>query len=205
MEIENTNTEQIILEAAEKVFMDKGYAGAKMTEIAKVAGVNHAMLHYYFRTKENLFNQVFEKKAGFFLSAFKEAFQSDLPFLEKIKRSVEIHFDKIGENPKIPMFILREVVTNKEKRDFILKRIVPASAFVFVELERLIDEEIAKGAIPPIKPVDLILNIASLNVLTYIAAQVYFDLEKGMNEETRNFLAQRKQNNVEVILRSLKP
>jgi AcrR family transcriptional regulator len=203
MEIKNTNTEQAILDAAEKVFMDKGYSGAKTTEIAKVAGVNHAMLHYYFRTKENLFNRVFEKKAGFFLSAFKEAFQTDLPFFEKIKKCVETHFDKIGENPKAPMFILREIIANKEKRDFILNKLIPVASFVFEELEKLIREEIDKGTIRPVKSVDLLINIASLNVLTFIAAQVYFDFDNGMNDEARNFLAQRKKNNVEVILKSL--
>jgi AcrR family transcriptional regulator len=205
MERKNITTEQIILEAAEKVFLDKGYSGAKTTEIAKVAGVNHAMLHYYFRTKENLFNQVFEQKAGFFLDTFKDAFRLELPFTEKIKRSVEIHFDKIGENPKVPMFVLREIVANKEKRNFILNRIIPSASFVFEELEKVINEEIAKGNIAPVKAIDLLLNIAALNVLTHIAAQVYFDGDKGMNEEIRDFLEQRKQNNVAVILKSLQP
>jgi AcrR family transcriptional regulator len=204
MEIKMT-TEQIILEAAEKVFMDKGYAGATTIEIAKIAGVNHAMLHYYFRTKEKLFNQVFEEKAGFFLSAFKDTFQSDLPFFEKIKKCVETHFDKIGKSPQLPMFILREIVVNREKKDFILNRIIPVASFVFEGLEKLLLDEAAKGTIKPIKPIDLLLNIASLNVLTFIVAQVYFDFEKGMNEDARHFLAQRKKNNVEVILKSLQP
>jgi AcrR family transcriptional regulator len=205
MEIKNTNSEQAILDAAEKVFMDKGYSGAKMAEIAKIAGVNHAMLHYYFRTKENLFNRVFEKKAEFFLSAFKETFQLDLPFFEKIAECVEKHFDKIGENPKIPMFILREIVVNKEKKDFILKRIISTASFVFEELEKLICEEIAKRTIAPIAPIDLLINIASLNVLTFIVAQIYFDSDKGMNDELHRFLEKRKKNNVKVILKSLQP
>jgi AcrR family transcriptional regulator len=205
MGIKQTNSEQAILEAAEQVFMDKGYSGAKMTDIAQIAGVNHAMLHYYFRTKENLFNRVFEEKAGFFLGALKNAFQLDLPFFEKIEKCVETHFDKIGENPKAPMFILREIVANKEKKDFILKRIIPAASFVFEELEKLIREETAKGTIAPVNPIDLLVNIASLNVLTFIAAQAYFDFDKGMNDEIRNFLAQRRKNNVTVILKSLQP
>jgi AcrR family transcriptional regulator len=204
VELKSANTEQIILEAAERIFIDKGYIGAKTTEIAKEAGVNHAMLHYYFRTKENLFNKIFEKKASFFLGSFKEAFQSDLSFFEKIKLIVEEHFDRIGMNPKIPLFVLREMVSNKEKKDFILKKIIPAGLFVFEELEKIVDEEIAKGTVLSVKPLDLLLNIASLNVLSYMAAQVYFDFDKGMNSEICEFLARRKKNNVEVILKSLK-
>ena len=62
MKEETSNTEQSILKSAEKEFLKKGFSGSKTTEIAKEAGVTHAMLHYYFRTKENLFNKVFSKK-----------------------------------------------------------------------------------------------------------------------------------------------
>jgi AcrR family transcriptional regulator len=204
MELKSANTEQIILEAAEKVFMDKGYTGAKTVEIAKEAGVNHALLHYYFRTKENLFNRIFENKANFFLGAFKDAFRSDLSFFEKIATIVEEHFDKIGMNPKVPMFVFREVVSNREKKDFILKKIIPTAFPVFEELKKLINEETVKGTITPVEPLDLLLNIASLNVFSYVIAQVYFHFDEEMNDEICAFLAQRKKNNVEVILKSLR-
>lgn len=61
-EIKDRNTEQNILDAAEAIFLEKGYSGTTTTEIAKRAGVNHAMLHYYYRTKENLFEIIFEKQ-----------------------------------------------------------------------------------------------------------------------------------------------
>lgn len=205
MELNNQNTEQLILQAAENVFFDKGYSGAKTTEIAKVAGVNHALLHYYFRTKENLFNKIFENKADFLLKTFKDSFETDLPFFEKIKIAVETHFDFIGTNPKMPMFILRAVVSNKEKRDFIMEKIVPRAYSVLAEMEILINEEIAKENISPIKPIDLMINMASLNVLSYITAQIYFGFDDENNDELKEFLLQRKKNNVDVILKSLKP
>jgi AcrR family transcriptional regulator len=205
MEIKQTNTEQIILEAAEKVFMDKGYAGTKTTEIANLAGVNHAMLHYYFRTKENLFNQVFENKAAFLLSSFEESLESDLPFWEKIKKMVETHFDYIGTDPKLPIFVLREVVASKEKKDFILKKIIPRGYVVFEKLGKLLREEVEKGNIAPVNPLNLIINIGALNVLSYLAAQVYFNFDSGISDELRDFLALRKKNNIEVILKSLNP
>ena len=59
------NTEQAILQTAETEFLDKGFALAKTTEIAKQAGVTHAMLHYYYRTKEKLFERVFQEKVSF--------------------------------------------------------------------------------------------------------------------------------------------
>ncbi|MDR0865393.1 MAG: TetR/AcrR family transcriptional regulator, partial [Candidatus Symbiothrix sp.] len=82
------NTEQVILQAAEKLFIEKGYAGTRTTEIANVANVNHAMLHYYFRTKEKLFDQIFEQKASQLLGYFITAFNRECPFFEKLKMGI---------------------------------------------------------------------------------------------------------------------
>ena len=200
MEITNKNTEQIILEAAEKLFLDKGFSATKTTEIAQEAGINHAMLHYYFRTKENLFNKIFENKAQYFLSSFSTTFSRELSFREKIKLSVETHFDFIGTNPKLPMFIIREIVSNKEKREFILQKIISQGITVFKEMNQTIEEEIKKGNCQPVNPIDLILNIASLNVFAYITGQIFFDTDEvGL----KTYLEQRKKNNVEVIFKSL--
>lgn len=202
----SSNTEQIILEAAEKVFLDKGYSGAKTVEIAALAGVNHAMLHYYYRSKENLFNKVFENKVGIFLNSFAISFSKDLPFLDKVKIAVETHFDYVGINPKIPMFIIREIISNKERKNFILKKLFPLGKSIYERLGEEINQEIEKGNIHQITPIDLVLNIASLNVFTHVSGQIFFEYDElGMSESLEAFLAQRKKNNVDVVLRSLRP
>ena len=113
MKEETSNTEQSILKAAEKEFLKKGFSGSKTTEIAKEAGVTHAMLHYYFRTKENLFNKVFEEKAKQLADTFLSRVDESLPFLEKIKCFIEAHFDLLTANPELPLFIYREILTNE--------------------------------------------------------------------------------------------
>ena len=113
MKEETSNTEQSILKAAEKEFLKKGFSGSKTTEIAKEAGVTHAMLHYYFRTKENLFNKVFEEKARQLADTFLSRVDESLPFLEKIKCFIEAHFDLLTANPELPLFIYREILTNE--------------------------------------------------------------------------------------------
>ena len=204
MQIEAKNTEQTILEAAEKIFLDKGYVATKTTEIAQEAGINHAMLHYYFRTKENLFNKIFENKVQYFLSSFSTAFSQELPLREKIKLGVETHFDFIGTNPKLPMFIMREIASSKEKRksilQFVQQDIIPKALITLNELAQTIKDEVEKGNIQPADPVDLILNIASLNVFAYITGQVFFDTNET---SLKAYLEQRKKNNVEVILKSM--
>lgn len=89
MAIKEITTEQLILEAAEAEFLDKGYGKARTTEIARRAGVNHSMLHYYFRTKENLFEVVFQKKAQSMSEVMILTFKQNLPFLEKIKKPLK--------------------------------------------------------------------------------------------------------------------
>jgi AcrR family transcriptional regulator len=199
--LQTINTEQQILDAAEKIFIEKGYSGTRTTEIAKVAGVNHAMLHYYFRTKENLFNKIFEQKATVLLGFFSLAFDGDYPFFEKIKRVVETHFDFLSKNLKLPVFILREIVADKTRKDFLLKRMFPIGKELFDKVEKEIQEEIKKGTIKPIKAQDFILNVAALNVFTFVAAQAIFDME---NENLTQFLQERKENNIRFIIDSLK-
>jgi AcrR family transcriptional regulator len=198
------NTEQIILEAAEKLFIEKGYTATRTTEIAQAAGVNHAMLHYYFRKKEYLFIQIFEQKAMHLLGFFVKAFDRDLPFFEKLKIGIETHFDFLKESPGLPLFVLREIVQDKARRDSILQKMVPIGAEILKKISQAIREEVNKGTIRPVRALDLLLNFASLNVFAFVAAQVLFDVGEGANKAREEFLESRKQNNVNVIIHSLK-
>jgi AcrR family transcriptional regulator len=199
------NTEQIILEAAEKLFLEKGYAGTRTTEIAKAAGVNHAMLHYYFRTKEKLFDQIFEKKAALLLGYFVTAFNRECPFFEKLKIGIELHFDFLSQTPELPLFIIREVVLDKEKKNLILQKVFPIGKKALWGMARVIRAELNKGTIRPIRATDLLLNIASLNVFSFIALQVLFDINPDeKNEDVKKFLESRKKNIVDTIINSIK-
>ncbi|GHV10470.1 hypothetical protein FACS1894162_4730 [Bacteroidia bacterium] len=205
MELKKENTEQVILETAEKIFIEKGYAGTRTTEIAQAAGVNHAMLHYYFRTKENLFNQIFEQKAAQLLGFFVQAFDRELPFFEKLKIGIETHFDFIAQQPGLPLFVLREIIQNKERKDLILQKALPLGMKILSKMAQALNEEESQGNIRSMQAHDLLLNIASLNIFAFVAAQAIFDNHAdSTNEQYKNFLEVRKQNNVEVIINSLK-
>ena len=94
------NVEQSILDAAEHEFLTKGYAGAKTTEIAGRAGVTHAMLHYYYRTKENLFSVFVDRKLEELKSIVLMGFDAEgMTFTEKIRRAMEMHFDFLVQHP----------------------------------------------------------------------------------------------------------
>ena len=205
MELKSGNKEQLILEVAEKLFIERGFTGTKTTEIADEAGVNHALLHYYFRTKENLFNKIFEQKADQLLGSFSISTDDSSSFFEKLKNGIETHFEIISKNPKMPLFILREIVTDKSRKDFILKNLYPVGKEIYQKFKTAVRNEIQKGVIRPVNPMDLLLNIASLNVFTFVVAQILFDLDAEEDRKKLNiFLEERKKNNVELIINSLK-
>jgi len=204
MQIKDTNTEQAILDAAMIEFLDKGYARTKTTEIAKRAGVNHAMLHYYFRTKENLFNVVFQQKLQLLASSFTSTFNQDMPFFDQIKEAVENHFDFIDENPKLLFFIYSEVINNDERKLLLIKSLLPRVSTLLSKLKESIAEEIKKGTIEPIEPIELIMNIVSLNIVTFLAMPILGVLEDNTSFEIKNILRKRKENNVKFVINGLK-
>lgn len=104
------STEARILQAAEKEFFEKGYAGARTVSIAEAAGVTHAMLHYYFRTKDKLFEQIVAGKINMLGDIILSAIgDGNLPLEERIRQGVERHFDFIAANRDLPRFIVNEV------------------------------------------------------------------------------------------------
>ena len=103
-------TEERILKAAENEFFTKGFAGARTTAIAENAGVTHAMLHYYFRTKEQLFNTVLKRNIEKMYKVMFAVFvEDDRPFSERLAEGVGRHFDALAENPLLPRFVLNEI------------------------------------------------------------------------------------------------
>lgn len=203
---EETNKEKAILEAAEHEFLDKGYAASRTTEIAQRAGVTHAMLHYYFRTKENIFNKVFEEKVRLISSSFFVVLAKDLPFMERLKQVVEAHFDFLAENPKLPSFLLREILSSPERKEVFKELLVPKIINIMAIMEKEISAETEKGTIINISPADLLLNVASLNAASVVASLIVFENEDEQTQQVRqSFLRERKASTVDFVMRSLRP
>jgi len=200
------NTEQIILEAAEAEFLEKGYGNAKTVAIAKRAGVSHSMLHYYFRTKEQVFQQVFKEKVQALTQMFNMVFEQNVNFTETLQLLIETQFRFVAQNPQLPIFIFREILSNKENRDWAIKTLFP-HMFPFISaIEKKLNVEISKGTVRPIAIQDLFMNIISINISVFIALPVlkeafHFDSD----EMLENFLNERCRSNMQFILNALKP
>lgn len=203
MSIKETDSEKLILEAAEAEFIEKGYGKSRTTEIAKRAGVNHAMLHYYFRTKENLFEVVFKKKAQLMSEVLLFSFTMDLPFLEKIKKGIEDHFDLLAKNPGLPNFIFNEIAHDDRLRTLFVNVIKEKANAIRDSLKQEIENEVEKGTIRYIDAYDLLFSIVSLNIFVFIGKPLVLGILELDEDQFLRFLEHRKQVNVEIILKRL--
>ena len=113
---QNRNVEQDIIEAARKVFQEKVYKEATMRDIAAEANINMAMLHYYFRSKDNLFYIVFDEAFKLLYSEIIKILSDDeMDLFQKIRTIVSQYITFFGEKPYLPHFIMGEVIRNPEK------------------------------------------------------------------------------------------
>jgi len=197
--------EQAILEAAERLFLEKGFALATTTEIARRAGCNQALVHYYFRTKERLFEAVFEKKARMYITALLQIGETELPFEEKMRKKIESHFDMLKENPKMSFLFLNELTTNPVRLTSMVEKYGDLPVSVVSQFQAELDKEFAKGRIRKIEASDLILSILSLNMILFLIMPILKSMTDLTPEQLDQILERRKQENVQMILRRLEP
>lgn len=198
------NMEQIILAEAESLFLEKGFNMATTTEISKRVGCNQALIHYYYRTKEKLFEAVFFKKLQVFISSFVNLDKRDLSFEDKLKYKIETHFDVLFSNPKLPFLVLSELITKPERiKSF--KTMLVQNPEIYKEFASDLAVEIECGRIRDVSPVDILFNALALNVSVFLMKPVTMEM-LGLDEEGfREFALNRKTENVITVLNSLKP
>ena len=165
----NLSTEQKILETARKVFLTRGMVGARMQDIADEAGINKAMLHYYFRDKDKLFETVFLEEAQKFFPKIKMIFESEQPLEEKIRRFVDEYINEMLENPYLPWFVMNEI--NRDPDRFMQKiwskKEAPDPSNFLAQIEK----EVRKGTIKKISPLHLLMHLLSMTIFPFIADQ----------------------------------
>jgi TetR/AcrR family transcriptional regulator len=199
MTIAGENTENHILIAAREVFIAKGFEGARMQEIADHAGINKALLHYYFRSKDKLFEAVFSEVASNLFPAMKQMLEADLELKEKIALFIRIYLKALQENPFIPAFILNTLNTNP---DSFLKYIKKAGLNPKL-LQKQIDDEIARGIIRTIKAEHLIVNIIAMCIFPFVARPIVQNIFDMNNDEYQAYLASRQTEIVDFVLKSI--
>lgn len=202
---EALSTEERILAAAEREFLAKGYDGARTTAIAEGAGVTHAMLHYYFRTKDKLFDRIIESKIGTLRDIMLASLGDPaVPLFDKLKNAIESHFDFIAANPDLPRFMINEVMGRPERVPAVIGQLKRHTPLVVESLQRQIDDYASRGLCRRLDAGMLMLDIVSLNIFPFTAAPMVNALLGGMMEDMHAFTEARKRENVETIMRKLR-
>lgn len=193
------NKEKAILAAAEQEFLEKGFDGARTVSIAERAGVTHAMLHYYYRTKEQLFQKIMDEKMQVFSSSVINALgDAGKPLLERLESGIRNHFDFLAANPGLPSFIVREI----GKRDIGVVEIIKEKALpILVQTQKDLDGLADEGKIVRIDAINLLLDIVSQNVFPFIVHPIAKDV--WGQEKTDEVLSKIKEENVTIIMKRL--
>lgn len=196
------STEEKIKEAAKSVFVRNGYSGARMQDIADEAGINKALLHYYFRSKEKLFELIFFEVFDIVIPQLRATVSTDQSVEEKIKAFVFTYIDVIQTNPHVPIFILHELSQGADRFVEKLKQrqVIPEMAQFMLQLMN----EMEAGKIKSFQPLHLFMNIISMCAFPFVAKPL-LQAVSGINEEDWTILMnKRKEEVTRFILSAIK-
>ncbi|MCD7969712.1 MAG: TetR/AcrR family transcriptional regulator [Alistipes sp.] len=199
------NMEEKILSAAERLFFRKGFSMTSTTEIAREAGCNQALVHYYYRTKEKLFQAVLGGKVKNAFRQFISMEVMDGTFTEKLVKLIGIHYDTIRENSDMALFLITEFTRNPGMFSNVLDEVRNDAGDAFTIFKRELEEEISAGRIRPIAIEDLILNVVSLNVFLFIVKPVFGRIWNVGDEELEALINKKKSDVADFVLNSLRP
>jgi TetR/AcrR family transcriptional regulator len=204
------DTEQRILDAAHAVFVRRGTAGTRMQEIAAEAGVNQALLHYYFRNKEQLAQAAFERAARGFMPAVVQVIASDGALEEKVRRIIDLELDHLARAPYLPGYIIGEVTHHPERAPQLIAAVTGLAPQelgprVLGTLRRQIAARVKAGAMRPIAPESFVINLLSLCIFPF-AARPMIQAVLGMDDPRfGQFITRRHEDLPAFFLGALRP
>jgi AcrR family transcriptional regulator len=193
----DADTETRILDAAHAVFMRRGTAGARMTEIARDAGVNHALVHYYFRSKQRLAEAVFRRAIGQFFPVMLGTLTSDATLEEKVRLVAAAQIDMLLRNRYLPGYLLAELTHYPERAEQLLSSMsgtTPANlrTRLFGTLGRQLDEAARTGALRPMAPQEFVLNLVSMVVYPFAARPLVMAI-MGLDDDAFDAMMERRK------------
>jgi AcrR family transcriptional regulator len=194
-------TEQKIFDAATEVFVEKGMDGARMQDIANHAGINKALLHYYYRTKNHLFNAVFEMIAGQMFKKFAPVFDEKLSLEEKIRFFFREHITFLQNNPRLPAFVLNEINRNPARIRKLLQNINLKNLWLTLEAQH--KDELKKYNITEEIIPQLMTSIAAISVFPFAARGILEGIFEQMGISFDDYLEERKDYAADFVIKAL--
>ncbi len=190
-----TPKEKQILHIAMQVFVEKGWHGTKMQEIADRAGINKAMLHYYFRSKERLYNTILEKLFVQFIISVSESFRSGETFAQTLTHFLDRYHNQLMEHPNLPLFIARELSEGGERARKVIEKTLREKQ---LRTPQILIKELKKaekrGEIVPVKdPVQFLLTLIGACVYFFLARPILEPMFPDIDFNAPDFIEQRKK------------
>ncbi len=202
----NQNIEKRILWVAERLFLEKGFSGTSTTEIAKAVGCNQALIHYYFRTKEKLFWDVFSPKVEQVVEYLDAPLDESIDFEQRIRNVIDFYFGILELDERLAPFIVNELIMNPGRwdkfRDRYLRNESRSSAFD--RFESMVSEEIEAGRIRQMRAIDLLMNIMSLTISSFIVAPKGFASRECDSNLRKEYLDNRREDVKNLIVNGIR-
>ena len=198
--------EKRILWVAERLFLEKGFSGTSTTEIAKAVGCNQALIHYYFRTKEKLFWDIFSPKMEQVVEYLDAPLDEDVDFLERIRNIIDFYFGMLELDERLAPFIINELVMHPTRWEYFRQRFLRSESrtTAYEKFEKMVEEEIAKGTIRDVQTIDIMLNIMSLCISTFIIAPKGYAIGECDSDARKEYIEHRKKDITDLIINGLK-
>lgn len=196
------DTEQLILEAAIKEFSTKGFDGARTSTIAADAGVTHAMLHYYFRTKEKLFERIFKDKIRYVINmVISPMVEAEGNIKQRIRDGIEKHFDFLLANKELPIFFITTLNSRPEAYQEVIGEFSTNARDRICTLQEELDKAYERGEICEVRADQLIGDIASLNVFPFLAYPML--MAATGHSDYNAYMDMRRKEIVEIIMKRI--
>ena len=200
-----TNTESKIIDAAMEIFSEKGRHGAKMQEIADRAGINKAMLHYYFRNKENLYRTIFKTAFSNIFNKLESSVDFNAGFDVQMKQIINCYIDMLSKHQKLPLFISRELGEGGATARSVVKEYFKTGR-LHHHLRESMMKAMNTGNIIPVDPRQLIITIIGSSLFFFIAEPIVFTIFPGEDDfDRKKFLEERKEAIFNTLYYGLKP
>lgn len=198
-------TEELILDAAMKIFTRRGFAGARMEEIAKEAGINRALLHYYYRDKETMFNIIFETRFKEFFSGLMQIFGMKATIHEKLKAMIAHEIDTLMKHPDLPRFVINEIVQQPERLFQEGQKMGINPRQLIEKFETQVKQAVDNGEILPISGRQLLMNTMSLCIYPFVAKPIVKALLQLDENSYSHEMELRKEEVYEFLMRAITP
>ncbi len=190
------DTEEKILLAARKVFMQKGKAGASMQDIADEAGINRTLLHYYFRSKDRLFESVFHDALQDLIRSFRDIFLAESPMEDKVEQFVDVYIDFLLVHPYLPHFFLHELTVNPGRLLELVESAVFTPSIVVKQITGMMDEILVEQ----LDSRHFVMDMLGMVIFPFVAKPLVTYLAfEGKETQFRVFLQDRKSHLKEVL------